>query len=313
MVLRGVQWLLFMLMSLHSLSAMDAVGSSSDASTSWLGLATGVADAAAHALCHHCQEPAHPRFSDALACGMGRAPMAKYDSRCPMCRQPIQKLVDNIASANGMWFHKRCAVHVLHPVFFHAHELIFRGNAFTTDATFRTVMSTFFQSSGHAVLSCSPGAGKTTVASMIARAVGVRQVINLMFNKHNMLDAVAKGIPFSYTYHSLACSSILRYLRTEVNAYTNLGEDTFTLTDDNEVCEAIMWTLFPPAPEQCKRNLRGDESRTSVASSKYVLFTDVVTTAINLGMHNCLGINVRAHGTPRASALAQCTALALTT
>ena len=129
---------------------------------------------------------------------------------------------------------------------------------------------------------------------MIAATINVKQVINLMYNKHNMMDAVAKGISYSYTYHSLACSAMMRYLRLEVATYANMGEDTFRLSDDSLMVKAIMWTLFPPTnAEQRGRNLRGDESATKIASGMYTMFTDVVLVGINLGMHNCLGIHVR--------------------
>ena len=76
-------------------------------------------------------------------------------------------------------------------------------------------------------------------------------------------------------------------------AYANLGEETFTLTDDEEVIHAVMWSLYPPPDGyHLLRALNADESRTSVASGIFVLFSDAVTSAVMLGMHNCLGLTV---------------------
>ena len=250
-------------------------------------------EAVAQALCPVCNEPEHPRYSATVLCGLGHCPVAKWPGKCPACREDVVQWVDNIANANGVWFHKKCAVSVLHPFFYSPEELLERARALTSDVPFLNLMEAFFRGSGNYILSCSPGAGKTTVASMIAKATGVEQTINLMFNKHNMVDAIAKGICQSYTYHSLACQALLRYLRTEVATYKNLGENTFTLAEDDHVVNAIAWTLFPPTDEaDQKRNLKSDETRTSIASGMYALFINTASRAINLAMHNCFGLPV---------------------
>ena len=244
--------------------------------------------------CPICSEPAHPRFSNTMLCGLGRCPVAKYGGKCMACFQKIIKGVDHIAMANGHWFHKPCAVDILHPRYLSVPDLVARALSYTTDYTFRRVITSFLEGQGHYILACAPGAGKTTIAAMLAKAIGPSQTINIMFNKHNAIDAIAKGIHLSFTYHSLACSALLRYLRQEVSAYAELGEEGFSMNEDSQLLNAILWTLHPPPiAANVKRDLVGQETRTSVASARYALFSTVINTAINLGMQCCVGITVR--------------------
>ena len=198
-----------------------------------------------------------------------------------------------MALANNYWFHKHCAVHILHPTFRASAEILERAGKLTSDTTFLGIMQQFFTGTGHALMECAPGAGKTTVAAMSAAAVGVQQVVNIMFNKHNMLDALAKGIPFSYTYHSLACTAILRYLRTHVT-YAQLGDDErFSMVDDALYLNALMWTLWPPPdPQHRQSDLRAGVSVNEIGSAKWVFFRDVLIQTFHLGLHNCLGLPV---------------------
>ena len=161
-----------------------------------------------------CGEQAHPRYSQNVACGLGRCPVSKYNGKCPACRQPIESGIHNIANTNNAWFHKRCAVEVIHPRVYNQDTLLARIEQITKDAVFHHIMTNFFTLTGHVMLSCSPGAGKTTVAAMISMATNPNNVLNLMYNRHNVNDAITKGICQSYTYHSITCSAILRYLRT---------------------------------------------------------------------------------------------------
>ena len=71
------------------------------------------------------------------------------------------------------------------------------------------------------------------------------------------------------------------------------SDEQFEITSDEHLIDAIMWTLHPPLEQKCKRDLTGEETVNSVASGMWVLFHDFVKTAINLGMHNCMGITVR--------------------
>ena len=252
--------------------------------------------------CPSCGEPSHPAFSERILCGLGRCPVAKFDGKCNACHNPIKRGEHNIANVNGNWFHKACAVKIMHPRFYSTKEILQRALSYTTEFTFRSVMEQFITGQGHFILSCAPGAGKTTIASMIAQAVGADQTINIMFNKHNVLDAIAKGIYQSYTYHALSCMALMRYLHAEVSTYADLDDEGFTLNEDAYLLHAIMWTLLPPSTENSERDLVGTETRANVASGLYALFHRTVNTAVNLGMHRCLGLTVRACRPPGCNA-----------
>ena len=242
--------------------------------------------------CPACDEMAHPRYSNAVLCGLGRCPVAKHDSKCSACGKQIHSFIDNIACVSQVWLHKACAVAALHPAFLSVADYLTTAYALTTDLEFRGVITQFFKGQGHYIASCSPGSGKTTVGSIITRAIGAKLVVNLMFNKNNVLDAQRKGITMSYTYHSITASALLRYLRMHVAMYANSAQNNeemedITLTQEADLLSAIIWTLYPPEE---RRDLHGDETPSSIASAVWVLFTDTVVSAVNMAMQLCIGM-----------------------
>ena len=146
---------------------------------------------------------------------MGHTPMAKLPGRCHFCRQRIE-VGQIIAHVNCGWFHKSCAVKLKHPTFLGSTDLIKKAFELTTDQFFRSALTSFFSGSGHFAIDCAPGSGKTTFGTIVTQTMGATSVLDLMFNKHNALEAVEKGITHAFTYHGITCASLMRYLRQEV-------------------------------------------------------------------------------------------------